>query len=165
MRRPKILVIGYGNPGRLDDGLGPALAAELERLSPDGVTVEAGYQLSVEDAAAVAEHDVVVFADAAVEGAEPFAFERVTPSRGADFTSHSLEPRALAALAEDLFGSRAECWVLAVRGYEFDRFGEGLSGRARENLAQAVGFLTDFLRRRASAAATTECVESVRAAH
>ena len=70
----KVLVIGYGNPGRLDDGLGPALAAAIESAAPAGVTVDADYQLTVEDAAAVAEHDVVVFADAAVDGPEPFYF-------------------------------------------------------------------------------------------
>ena len=32
----RLLVIGYGNPGRLDDGLGPAFAAQVERLQlPD----------------------------------------------------------------------------------------------------------------------------------
>jgi hydrogenase maturation protease len=29
---PRVLVIGYGNPGRQDDGLGPAAAAEIEKL-------------------------------------------------------------------------------------------------------------------------------------
>ena len=29
---PKIVVIGYGNPGRLDDGLGPALAEAKENF-------------------------------------------------------------------------------------------------------------------------------------
>ena len=27
----KVLIIGYGNPGRLDDGLGPALADLMEK--------------------------------------------------------------------------------------------------------------------------------------
>ena len=30
-----VLLIGFGNPGRLDDGLGPALAAEIERVRSD----------------------------------------------------------------------------------------------------------------------------------
>ena len=28
-----VLLLGYGNPGRLDDGLGPALAAQVECLA------------------------------------------------------------------------------------------------------------------------------------
>jgi len=66
-----VLVIGYGNPGRRDDGLGPALAERLQELRLPGVDVDADYQLTVEDAAAAAEHDVVVFADAAQAGPEP----------------------------------------------------------------------------------------------
>ena len=49
-----VLVIGYGNPGRMDDGLGPATIDELEKLAIDGVDLDADYQLTVEDAAAVA---------------------------------------------------------------------------------------------------------------
>ena len=44
-----VLLYGYGNPGRLDDGLGPALARELAARHPaEGVTIETGYQLQVE---------------------------------------------------------------------------------------------------------------------
>ena len=64
MDNKKILLIGYGNPGRLDDGLGPAFAKAVEALHTPGVTVEANYQLAVEDAHAVAQHEIVVFADA-----------------------------------------------------------------------------------------------------
>ena len=38
MRAARVLVIGYGNPGRWDDGLGPALAAELGGLGLPNVT-------------------------------------------------------------------------------------------------------------------------------
>jgi Ni,Fe-hydrogenase maturation factor len=35
----KILVIGFGNPGRLDDGLGPAFVREIEKFKiPNLVT-------------------------------------------------------------------------------------------------------------------------------
>jgi len=74
----KTLVIGVGNAGRQDDGLGPALVERLagvkppERVivqTPDGA-VDAfwAYQLNIEDAAAVREYDRVVFVDAS-EGA------------------------------------------------------------------------------------------------
>ena len=82
----KVLLIGYGNPGRLDDGLGPALATAIEKLGIEGVTVDAAYQLSVEDAAAAAEHDIVVFADADVSGPEPFRFHRIEPAPALSFS-------------------------------------------------------------------------------
>jgi hydrogenase maturation protease len=145
-RTGRILLIGYGNPGRLDDGLGPALAAEVERLGLPEVTVDSDYQLTVEDAGAVAQHDVVIFADAAVRGPEPFGFERIEPRSAVSFSSHSVEPAAVLALARDLFGSRARGYCLGIRGYEFNEYQERLSERARANLASAVSFIASALR-------------------
>jgi len=151
-----VLVVGYGNPGRLDDGLGPALAEALEKLDLPGVAVDADYQLTVENAADVAEHDVVVFADAHVSGPEPFSVRRVRPGPGTvGFSSHSVEPQAVLVLARQLFAAEPEAYVLAIRGYEFDAFGEALSDRARVNLAAAVDYMQTALR--------TGCFEEVRA--
>ena len=72
IRAPRVLVLGYGNPGRQDDGLGPAAAAEIGKLDWPGVTACDNYQLVIEDAVEIAEHDVVWFVDAARSGAEPY---------------------------------------------------------------------------------------------
>jgi hydrogenase maturation protease len=144
----RILVIGYGNPARRDDGLGPATAEILERQSLTNVTVMASYQLSVEDAAAIAEHDAVVFVDAAAEGPEPFFFRRVSYIPALSFSSHSLEPSSVLALARDLFDADRAGFAMGIRGYEFDGFGEHLSTQAEANLAAAVQFLVPVLRDR-----------------
>jgi len=138
-------VIGYGNPGRLDDGLGPALAERLEAAALPAVSIESDYQLQVEDAEAVSRHDVVVFADAAVNGASPFAVSEVVPRRDVSFTSHSLDPEEVLGLARDLFHATARGFVLGIRGYEFDEFGERLSPGATRNLAEAEAFLLSVL--------------------
>ena len=141
-----ILFIGYGNPGRRDDGLGPGLAERVERLCLPGVTVDSDYQLTVEDAEAAARHDVVIFADASVSGTEPFFFQRVAPNGAPGFSSHGVEPEEVLALAESLFGALPEAYVLGMRGYEFDAFGEGLSPRAAANLEQAEAFIAGAMR-------------------
>ena len=69
----KVLLIGYGNPAREDDGLGPAAAQAIEKLGIEGVSVDSNYQLTVEDAASAAHHDVVVFVDATTQGKDPGA--------------------------------------------------------------------------------------------
>ena len=143
----KVLLIGYGNPGRLDDGLGPALAAEIEKLSLDGVTVDSDYQLTVEDAAAVAEHDAVVFVDAAVSGPEPFAFTVIEPKAAMSFSSHSVEPAAILALARDLLGKPTPGYCLAIRGYDYNEYCERLSEAARRNLQDALEFIVPVLRK------------------
>ena len=47
----RILLLGFGNPGRQDDGLGPALVQAIEEMEIPGVRAEADYQLNIEDAA------------------------------------------------------------------------------------------------------------------
>jgi hydrogenase maturation protease len=143
-----LLVYGYGNPGRGDDGLGPALALAFERVEPTLATVDSNYQLTVEDAAELAEHDVVIFADAAVSGPEPFGFERVEPGGGIGFSSHSVSPGSLVALTSELFGVKVEAYALGVRGYEFGELTEKLSLRAEANLGPALAFLRSAARER-----------------
>ncbi len=142
----KVLLIGYGNPGRQDDGLGPALTEAMEKRRLEGVSVEANYQLNVEDAAEVARHEVVVFADAAVAGPEPFCFRPIQPVAAVGFTSHSVSPEAVLGLARDLFAARTKGYVLAIRGYAFGAFGETLSAPAKRNLDAAAEFLENVLK-------------------
>ncbi len=143
--RPKILLIGYGNPGRLDDGLGPELAERIEARHLPNVTVDADYQLMVEDAAAVAEHDIVIFADAAVDCEGAFYFRPVEGGSEMSFSSHSAEPEQLVSLAEKLFGAKTKCYVLGIRGYEFNEFGQRLCERAKANLKEADAFITKLI--------------------
>jgi len=144
----RVLLLCYGNPGRLDDGLGPAFGEVLEREGLPGVTVDIDYQLTVEDAAQAAEHDAVVFVDAAVRGREPFFFHSVGPVPGLGFSSHGAEPGAILALAGDLCGRVPEGYALGIHGYEFNEFGETLSPGAVENLTAALQFLLPVLRKR-----------------
>lgn len=152
---PRLLVLCYGNPGRLDDGLGPAFGEALERLALPGVTVDIDYQLTVEDAATAAEHDAVLFADAAVRGREPFFLDPVRPKASLGFSSHGAEPEAILALAAQITGSAPEGFALGIRGYEFNEFGEALSPGAQRNLAAAIRFIVPVLRRRNLRAAAT----------
>ena len=136
-----ILVYGYGNPGRGDDGLGPALVDALEPFGAYGVTCESDYQLAVEDAATLAKYDVVVFVDAAMSGPEPFWFDHVQPSRELSFSSHSAMPGQVVALAREMFGAQVKAYALGIRGYRFGDLGDSLSEPARANLALALAFV------------------------
>jgi hydrogenase maturation protease len=138
----RVLVIGYGNPGRCDDGIGPALAARIAEIHIPGVRVETNYQLNVEDAESVAEHDVVVFVDACLCSPPPFFLRELEPrAESKEFTTHSLAPEGVLGLAHDIFGADTRGFALAVRGYDFHAFGEELSRDAESNLEEALGFL------------------------
>ncbi len=144
MEAPSVLIVGFGNPGRGDDGLGPVLAEEIAAARLPGVTVEIDYQLAVEHAAMVAACDTVYFLDATVDTTcDPFAVQPLLPEPGLDFTSHSLPPARVLALAQDLYGARPEAWLLSVAGERFDVFDTRLSRRARRRLEAAKRYLVD----------------------
>ena len=67
------------------------------------------------------------------------------PDEGA---SHSVQPTGVLALAKKLFNAEPQAYLLGVRGYEFNAFGEGLSDKARANLAEAIAYVTDAVRDR-----------------
>ena len=144
--RPRILIYGYGNPGRLDDGLGPALADAVEKLGLPGVDVESNYQLQAEDAHTVAGYDAVIFADADINGKEPFDFRSIRSGVQTSFTSHSFEPQEVMKLAKELFGAKTRGYIIGIRGYEFNEFGEKISPKAAANLKKSVKFVRDAVK-------------------
>ena len=141
-----VLLLCYGNPGRLDDGLGAEFAARLQNSLPENVTLEVDYLLTVEHATNIAENAVVIFVDAALTGPEPFSFRKIEPRPIQAFSTHIVEPGNLLQLAEELFSARTEGYCLGIRGYEFDDFGEDLSPGAEKNLMAAVAFAQELLR-------------------
>jgi len=160
-----VLVYGYGNPGRLDDGLGPALVREVGRLGPvPGLRLETAYQLQVEDAALVAAYPLVVFADACTVCAGPYELRHIAPRDDLEFSTHALSPEAVLGLARRHFKAEPEGLLLGIRGYDFDGFGEHLSVRAERNLQAAAAFVRRWLlaRRRTAPDASGE-VGDVRA--
>lgn len=146
----RVLVLGYGNPGRRDDGLGPRFVEALDLMGVPNVDLESAYQLQAEDAAAVADHDVVVFVDADVSCPDPFELRPVLPAGEPRFSTHSLAPETVLSMAWKYLDAMPEAWVLAIRGEDFDGFGEELSDRAQRNLSAALGFIEGFLEERTS---------------
>jgi len=140
-----VLVLGIGNPGRRDDGLGAAAAERLKKRRLRDVTCDANYQLNVEDALACAENDVVVFVDAARRLRKPFTFTEVRPGPAIPAMSHALGPAAVLAVATALYGKKPEARLLAISGHDFS-VGEGLSRRAEGNLDLAMAFLEAFVK-------------------
>ncbi|MCL4849480.1 MAG: hydrogenase maturation protease [Acidobacteria bacterium] len=145
MTGPRVLVIGYGNPARGDDGLGPALAERIERLALPEVSVDADYQLSVDHAALAAEHDVVVFADATTQGDAPFTFTPVTATTDRSFSTHAATPGQVMGLAATCFGATPRAYVLGIRARRLGDFDETLSAEARAGLEAAVTHVTGFI--------------------
>lgn len=146
----RVLVLGWGNPSRGDDALGPELVRRLEALAPERTgwrqhAFLTDFQLQPEHALDLAQHDLVLFADASVAAGEPYTFSRVQPERDASFTSHALSPSALLAVHRQLFGGEApEAYLLALRGEAFE-LGQALSAPARGRLEAALALAVKLL--------------------
>jgi len=146
----KILVYGYGNPGRQDDALGVYCAAKIKKWAekhfPEAVDVDMNYQLNVEDAERISHYDTVIFTDASQEEIQPFLLSRLTPSpTQVEFTMHSVSPAYVLHLCQTLFGKKPESYLLHIRGYRWD-FEEKLSEKAKQNLNKSIEALTALLK-------------------
>ena len=146
----KVLIYGYGNPGREDDGLGNAFVNRIrEWVAIEGLhdfDFDSNYQLNIEDADAIADKDLVIFADASEEEIEDFCLSKVDGTSGVTFTTHAASPGYIVKLCEDLFNKKPTVLLLHMKGYEWE-FKEGLSEKATTNLNAALVYMKKKLLR------------------
>ena len=149
---PSTLVLGIGNSGRQDDGLGWAyvdrLEACLDAHTGQAAQLRRAYQLNLEDADLIHRYRRVLFVDATKEPAvSTFAVTRPTPRMDLTFTSHAISVPAILATARQCFDTVPEAYLLAIRGYAWE-LQEGLTDAALHNLGRAVRATTGDLANR-----------------
>lgn len=138
-----ILVYGYGNPGREDDGLGPLFIDTLEKSEcplESRIELHSSYQLNIEDALLVSGKDLVIFVDASREDIDDFSFNEVQAASRLSFFTHGLEAGDVLGLASKLYNQRPAAYLLGIKGYSWEPV-ESLTPGARENLRKALSFL------------------------
>jgi hydrogenase maturation protease len=135
-----VLVVGYGNPLRGDDGVGwhaARLLAGDPRL--DGARVLTHHQLAPELAEEISRASLVVLVDASTEG-DPGSVRvrKVEPRPAAPATwSHHLDPKTLAGLAEAIYGATPPMVLVSVCAASFAE-GDGLSSTLERALPEVV---------------------------
>ena len=140
-----VLVVGYGNSLRSDDGIGWHAARRLAadpRLA--GARVLARHQLVPELAVEVSQASLVVLVDAATDG-DPgsISVRRVRPRRLAPAAwTHHLDPEALAWLAEALYGAVPPIVLVTVAAGSVAE-GDGLTRALERALPEVVGVVAD----------------------
>jgi hydrogenase maturation protease len=135
----RLVVFGWGNESRGDDGLGPALLARIEALGLAEVETVEDYQLQIEHALDLDGADLALFVDAARTGAAPFFFQEVHANPEATPSTHALSPAALLDVYARVRGEPPPAFVLGVLGERFE-LGEGLSAVGAEGLEAAWDF-------------------------
>ena len=149
-QKPSILVYGYGNPGRQDDGAGVMLAEKLDKWIKgrklEGVHTDSNYQLNIEDASTISAYDLVIFADASHEDIDDFRMDPLEASDRVEFTMHAVSPAFILHLSRDVFNHEPETYVLHIKGYEWE-FMESMTEKGEKNLLNALQFVQDFILR------------------
>ena len=142
-----VLIVGYGNALRTDDGLGWHAA---EQMADDprlvGASVIQRHQLTPELALDISEAAVVVLVDAS-HGPPPgtFTVARVEEASGTGTTwSHHLSPPSLVALAHELYGAAPDVFLVSC-GVESFEMGEHLSPVVEAALPRVVDAVAELV--------------------
>lgn len=135
-----VLFLGWGNPSRGDDAIGPLLcdwlAGFVESAACGHCEVQQDFQLQVEDAMDLVGRDLVVFIDASVNAPAPYSLTELAPLSDGSVTTHAMSPQAVLAVTREILGATPPAFVLAVRGESF-ALGEGLSSAGAAHLEAA----------------------------
>lgn len=137
-RRPDILVIGYGNEIRSDDGAGRLLAEIVEAWDLPNVRTISARQLVPEMAEELSQARLAIFADAYEaerqrdpvdsddeDEAEPpddflTRLVRIRPAASDSPLGHSPEPGMLLVYAGAIYGHMPHAWMIALPGACFE---------------------------------------------
>jgi hydrogenase maturation protease len=144
--QPRILILGYGNVDRGDDGLGYYVVSELARRAaqmevepyddlPTALTGNVDLlflrQLTPELAETLADYDQVFFVDAHTGAyAEELRMVELESRYLPSALTHHMTTETLLDLTEVMFGHKPQGYLYSARGYDFD-FSTNLSERTR----------------------------------
>lgn len=162
-----ILIIGYGNPLRRDDGAGRVVAEKLAQYwSNQGIAarVMTDIQLTPEMVEEIAgdEVDTVIFVDSRTDSSalasqlspfqiSPIMVDTVSPSLG-----HFVEPKTLLVYAALLYFAYPRAWLVTIPGGDFAH-GHGFSDEV-SRLLDDVATLAEELRAQMQAKESVPCM-------
>lgn len=132
-----LLVIGYGNTLRGDDGVGPRVAEAVAALNLPGVRTLACPMLTPELADPISQARVAVFVDAAVDAPKEVQLRPLEPNESSQLMAHAADPRTMLALARDVFGHAPQAWWLTIPAVTLE-FSEELSPEAQRGVEVAL---------------------------
>ena len=142
------LVVGFGNPDRQDDGLGPYVADLVVRMISEapGVRVLSCRQLTPDLIGDFAGAALAVLVDAGVNHiAGGWRLEKIRPDAGrVGHVTHACRPDYLAGLCRLVYGPVTDFRLLTVQGDAFG-YGRGLSAASRFRAGEASKNLVKFL--------------------
>jgi hydrogenase maturation protease len=110
----ELLVIGYGNELRGDDGVGPRVARTVAGWQRPGVRALAVHQLTPELVDELIDVEQVVFVDADAGAEGMVCWRHVHPAGAPARLGHAGDPGWLLALADALTGRSPRAWMATI---------------------------------------------------
>ncbi len=159
--REKILIVGYGNPMRGDDGAGRAVLERLESnpVFKKGCRLDSCHQLLPEHSEMVAGRSLVIFVDASrADAPGEVLFQELSgcaEDGEGSFNPHAAGPEDVLAAARRLYGARPSAWLCRVGGCCFG-FSESLSPEAERAVDEAVSKIVEITQQFKNARSTGE---------
>jgi hydrogenase maturation protease len=139
-----ILVIGYGNTLRADDGAGQRVALAISAWNLPGLSALAVHQLTPELAEPLSTADLAILVDARLAGGGAVEVLPLEPSEFGGMAGHVSDPRKLLALTRAIYGRHPRAWLVSVPAADF-AMGEGLSATAERGLEEAIAWITALI--------------------
>jgi hydrogenase maturation protease len=134
----KVLVLGYGNRSRNDDGVGWFVVEQLGIMQLADVELQFAHQLEVDHADEIRRFDTVIFVDAAVPQSSHLVTRTVvSPRLQGHAVAHYLTPADVLALCSSLYGIQPHATLFSVRGEDFN-FGTALSPATKRGAQEVV---------------------------
>ncbi len=138
----RLLIIGFGNTLRSDDGVGPKVADCIAALNLPGVQTLNCALLTPELADPISRADRVVFVDAAVDSPREAQLRPLSPADSSQIMAHAADPRTLLALARDVFHHVPRAALLTIPAENLG-IGEKLSPLTQAGFETAVNKLRE----------------------
>lgn len=141
----EVLVIGYGNTLRGDDGVGPRVAETIGKLCLPGVRTLICALLTPELADPISRAESVIFVDAAVDAPKEVQWRKLEPKETSQLLAHAADPRTMLALSRDVFGRVPEAWWLTIPAEDLG-FQEEFSPGVQRGFVEAVNTIHAYCR-------------------
>jgi hydrogenase maturation protease len=133
-----ILVIGYGNELRGDDGVGQRVARAVEEWRVPNLRSLAVHQLTPELAEELAVVDRVIFVDAYADVKTPeVRVCPLEPAHSVATTAHTSDPEILLAIAQALYNAHPQAWWVGIPAVNFE-LGNDLSPITSQGMEAAL---------------------------
>lgn len=139
----KVLLIGYGNTLRCDDGIGQLVAMTVETWNEPLVESLYLHQLTPELAEKIAEFDIVIFVDASIDSKKVKLTLIKSSQINTNFT-HYLTPESLISLSNFLYQKTPEAWLISIPIKNLN-LGEEISDFALEGKQKALEKIKQIL--------------------